>query len=81
VDDAGLGKNRWGAYGPAHRGSLEGGGFGGVAARTGFSAIGYRRASEQQDLNRAQPVHGGIIAKPSPPGTKMAGGAFAPPAI
>jgi hypothetical protein len=57
VDDAAFGKNRWGAYRPAHRGSLERSGFGGMAARAGFLALGYRNAAEQQDWGREQPVH------------------------
>src|ERR1700722_10243513 len=49
MDDAALGKNRWGADGSAHRGSRECSGFGGVAAGAEFLGAAYRNAAEQQD--------------------------------
>jgi len=56
MDDAALGKNRWGADGSAHRGSRECSGFGGVAAGAEFLGAAYRNAAEQQDRGE-QPVH------------------------
>jgi hypothetical protein len=47
VDDVAFCKNGWRAYGSAHRGALEGGGFGGVAAGAGmFLGAAYGKATE-----------------------------------